>query len=66
MSYEPLTDEQVMEHALRTLVDSTGVSHAISKLRVFNRSVLDERAALLLERIEHEVAGITASEARSA
>jgi hypothetical protein len=53
----PLTDEQVREHALRALVRtvrSVDVDQAVLELTPFNHSVLDMRAAQLLERIQQE------------
>jgi hypothetical protein len=65
-SYSPLTEQEVLEHALRALVradliaDAAGsaVGYTVRELRrPIGRSVLAERAAHLLERVEREEAG---------
>lgn len=53
----PLTDEQILEHALRMLIRRGVVGDAINALTGFNHSVLDARAAKLLERLDLEEGG---------
>jgi hypothetical protein len=50
----PLTDEQVLEHALRAVVRVGSVGSAVLELTGWNASALDHRAADLLERVEAE------------
>lgn len=56
-STTPLTDEEVLEHALRAVArdgSGAGMADTAHRLRSFNPSVLDLRAAAVLDRIEAE------------